>query len=287
MEPIDIICQDGEILKGRFLPAHAGVTPPTKQPVLLCPATGVKQNFYFPFATWLADHGHDVLVFDYRGIGLSLHGPLRQNRATLAEWGQQDQVAAVQWLVDRTGNKEVMLVGHSAGGQMIGLLPNHACVSRVVAVAASTGWLQGMRPAYKLKAFLGLCCMVPLATFLRGYSPTSLLGLGEDLPAAVGHQWARWCAAGGYATNAVRNQPHNDFHSEIRIPITVLHASDDDIANSVTVDDLLRTFPGAQKRVHRVVPRDHGLKSIGHINWFRRSHMTLWPLVAQALSEPA
>lgn len=287
MEAIDIICQDGVLLKGHFLPAHAGIAPPTKQPVLLCPATGVKQSFYFPFATWLADHGHDVLVFDYRGVGLSLVGPLQHNRATLAEWGQQDQVAAVQWLANRTESKEVMLVGHSAGDQMIGLLPNHARVSRVVGVAASTGWLQGMRPAYRIKAFLGLCCMVPVATFLKGYSPTSLLGLGEDLPAAVGRQWARWCAAGGYATNAVRNQPHADFHSKIRIPITVLHASDDEIANALTVSDLLRTFPEAQKKVFRIVPEDHGLKSIGHINWFSRSHMTLWPLVAQALNEAA
>ena len=39
--------------------------------MLICPATGVPQRFYFRFAAWLAAQGHTVLVFDYRGIGQS------------------------------------------------------------------------------------------------------------------------------------------------------------------------------------------------------------------------
>lgn len=287
MEPIDITCQDGTRLKGHFLPAHAGQRAATHDPVLLCPATGVKQHFYLRFATWLAEQGHDVLVFDYRGIGLSLHGPLKDSRATLAEWGQQDQVAALDWLVRRTGREQVLLIGHSAGGQMMGLLPNHRRVSRVVGVATSTGWLSGMRTGFRLKAYFGLRMAVPIGALIKGYAPTAALGLGEDLPAQVGIQWGQWCAAGGYATNAVKDKPQQDFHGDIRIPITVFHATDDDIANPTTVADLMRTFPAARKQVRRIAPREHGLKSIGHIDWFRSSHQALWPLLAQALREPA
>lgn len=282
-EPVDITCQDGTRLKGHFLPAFAGERSATEKPVLLCPATGVKQHFYMRFAAWLALQGHDVLVFDYRGIGLSLHGRVRDCRATLAEWGQQDQVAALTWLVQRTGVDQVLLIGHSAGGQMIGLLPNHRHVSRLVGVAASTGWLRGMRPGFRLKAYFGLRMAVPLGARFKGYAPTAALGLGENLPTQVGVQWGQWCAAGGYATNAVKGRPQQDFHSEIRIPITVFHATDDDIANPTTVADLLRTFPAARKQVHRIAPREHGLKSIGHIDWFRPSHQALWPLLAKAL----
>lgn len=286
LEAVEITCQDGTPLAGHFLPAHGGRAPATAKPVLLCPATGVKQHFYLRFAGWLAEQGHDVLVFDYRGIGLSLRGPLQRCRATLAEWGQQDQVAALSWLVARTGHDKVLLVGHSAGGQMIGLLPNHHHVERIVGVAVSTGWFRGMRPSFRFKAHFGLRCLVPLGTWVKGYAPTAAIGLGENLPAAVGRQWGQWCAAGGYATNAVRGRPQQDFHREIRIPITVFHATDDDIATPATVADLLRTFPAAQSRVHRLTPRDHGLKRIGHIDWFRHSHQALWPLLARALREP-
>ncbi|WP_298011094.1 alpha/beta fold hydrolase [uncultured Aquabacterium sp.] len=282
-ERVEITCADGTVLAGHFVTAAPGVDTGRPLPVLVCPATGVRQQFYLRFAAWLAEHGHDVLVFDYRGVGLSLQGPLKTCRATLAEWGQQDQVAALDWLLARTGQPQVLLVGHSAGGQMIGLLPNHDRIARVVGVAASTGWFKGMRPGFRMQANLAFRAFIPLGIRLKGYAPCSRLGLGEDLPAAVATQWGQWCAAGGYATNAVKRQPDRDFHAAVRTPVTVFHATDDDIATPATVADLMRTWPQADKRVVRVSPREHGLKAIGHINWFRSSHQALWPLIGQAL----
>lgn len=280
-ESVTFTCADGTPLHGHFVRAQGDATP--GQPVLLCPATGVKQHYYLRFVNWLAHQGHDVLVFDYRGIGLSLKGRLKDCKATLAEWGQQDQVAALEWLLARTGQPQALLLGHSAGGQMIGLLPNHHKVARLVGVSASTGWLRGMRPAFRLQARFALRGVIPLGVRFKGFAPTAAIGLGENLPAGVGLQWGQWCSAGGYATNAVRHQPDRDFHAQVRTPITVLHAEDDDIATPATVADLLRTFPVAPKQAIRVKPAQHGLKSIGHIDWFRNTHQALWPLIAQAL----
>jgi predicted alpha/beta hydrolase len=285
-ERIEITCADGLRLQGHFLPAFDGTQAACHPPVLLCPATGMRQQFYLRFASWLAAQGHEVMVFDYRGVGLSRQGPLQHSRATLAEWGQLDQVAALDWLVHRTGQDQVLLLGHSAGGQMMGLLPNHGHLARVVGVATSSGWFRKMPLGFRLQARFGLRCFVPVGIHLKGYAPTSKIGLGEDLPAAVGRQWGQWCAAGGYATNAVKGQPQSDFHAQIEIPITVFHATDDNIANPGTVADLLRTFPKARKQVHHLSPKDHGLKAIGHIDWFRSSHQALWPLLANALYEP-
>ena len=59
----------GQSLSGTFFPAN---NASNDKPVLICPATGIIQKFYFPFARWLASQGYSVLVFDYRGIGKSL-----------------------------------------------------------------------------------------------------------------------------------------------------------------------------------------------------------------------
>lgn len=285
-EAVTLRCSDGVTLQGHVFATPPAATPATSSPqlpVLICPATGVPQRFYFRFASWLAAQGHTVLVFDYRGIGQSLQGRLQGHRATLAEWGQQDQVAAVNWLLAHTGQPQIALIGHSAGGQMMGLLPNHDRIARVVGVATSTGWFKVMRPAFKWQARFALRLAVPLASVFKGYGPTSWFGLGEDLPTQVARQWGQWCGAGGYATNAVKGQPQHDFHAQVRMPITVLHASDDDIANPATVADLLRTFPHAPKRSRMVQPRELGLKRLGHIDWFRPSHQAVWPLIAEAL----
>ncbi len=128
--------------------------------------------------------------------------------------------------------------------------------------------------------------MVPVGAFFKGHAPTSAVGLGEDLPAAVARQWGQWCAAGGYATNAVKGKPHQDFHNAVRMPIPVFHAIEDDIATPATVADLMRTFPHTDKWVHHIRPSQHGLKPIGHIDWFRSSRQALWPLLSQPLHAP-
>lgn len=279
-EPADIVCADGQRLRGLFVPARGAIRG---LPVLVSPATGVKQHFYLRFADWLAGQGHDVLVFDYRGIGLSLHGRLADCRARLADWGRLDQAAALAWLLQRSGSPEAAIVGHSAGGQMIGLLPNHHRVARLVGVAASTGWFRGMRPGFAFKARLGLRALLPLGIRVVGYAPSRVFGLGENLPAGVARDWGRWCARGGYATNAVHRAPEHDFHARVRCPVTVLHAEDDEIATPATVADLLRTLPAAPRQALRVRPAAWGLRGIGHLDWFRGSHRALWPLIAAAL----
>ncbi|MBF5006104.1 alpha/beta hydrolase family protein [Diaphorobacter caeni] len=280
-QAVEITCEDGQVLSGHFIAPSSQVD--AQLPVLIAPATGVKQHFYLRFARWLAERGHAVLLFDYRGVGLSLQGPLTQCKATLSEWGQQDQVAALNWLLQRTGAEQLILVGNSAGAQMLGLLPNHARIARVVGISSSSGWFGGMPLGFSIKARFGLSCIVPLGVRLLGYSPTSALGLGENLPAKVGLQWGEWCAAGGYATNAVKQRPEQDFHAQVSMPITILYASDDSIATHATVKDLLRTFPAAPGQSIQIRPQDHGLKDLGHLNWFRQSHQVMWPLMYRAI----
>ncbi|MFZ6848456.1 alpha/beta fold hydrolase [Undibacterium sp. RuRC25W] len=277
---IEINCADGVSLVAHFFRRSV---ESTELPVLICPATGVKQHFYFRFASWLSEQGHDVLVFDYRGIGLSLRGELKRSQASLEDWGCQDQVAALECLLARTASEQVVLLGHSAGGQMMGLMPNHAKIARVVGVSVSTGWFSRMRWAFSIKARFGLRLFVPIGIKLLGYGPTAVIGLGENLPSRVALQWGEWCAAGGYATNAIRGRSEMDFHRDVGMPIIAFYAEDDDIANAKTVDNLMSTFPSAEKQVHCVRPAQFGLKSLGHIDWFRRSHQAVWPLLVQAI----
>lgn len=73
-EKVHLYCRDGYCLTGSFYQHQSSV--PTL-PILICPATGIRQRFYQAFATWLFEQGYDVLCFDFRGIGESLHGKLK------------------------------------------------------------------------------------------------------------------------------------------------------------------------------------------------------------------
>lgn len=68
---------------------------------MICPATGITKNFYHSFATWLSEQGYDVLSFDFRGIGGSLHGSLKQSTASINDWGVLDIPCAIDTLLEK------------------------------------------------------------------------------------------------------------------------------------------------------------------------------------------
>jgi predicted alpha/beta hydrolase len=58
--------------------------------LVLAGAMGVRQDFYEPFARYLAANGITVATFDYRGMGYSRPASLRGFEADVSMWAEQD-----------------------------------------------------------------------------------------------------------------------------------------------------------------------------------------------------
>ncbi|ATO20333.1 alpha/beta hydrolase [Acinetobacter sp. LoGeW2-3] len=283
-ETLTIRCKDGYPLIARFYAANEAARKAL--PVLICPATGITAQFYHSFNVWLQAQGYDVLCFDFRGIGQSLNGSLKKSKASIVQWGQLDIPAAIDALLDKTKAEKVILVGHSAGGQLLGIVPNYDKVAKVVAVSGSTGHVKGLKGRTKLLAPVMFDVIFPLSRFTLGYGPTSKIGMGENLPKDVAKQWAQFCSKPGYVINAIgKTVPKTeDHHERITCPITVLWSSDDEIATEANVKDLIRLYPNAKANHKELKPSAFGHKAIGHMLMFKRSHQNLWPVIEQQLS---
>jgi predicted alpha/beta hydrolase len=283
VETVEFTAPDGTLLSGRFFAAAGS---PRSNPVLICAATDVPQRFYTAFARWLAPQGIGVLTFDYRGIGTSLReSHVRHCPARKQDWGQLDMPAALECLKQRTGAESIDLIGHSAGAQLVGLMPNHGSIRRVLMVAASSGYVWGLRFPYSIAAYAYLRFYLPATAWGLGYSPGRAIGMGEDLPAGVALQWSRWCLRPGYVANEFGRGVSRHFYDEFRAPILSLYASDDSIATSRNVNDLLRLFPSAPKQTACLDPRQFGCPSFGHVDFFRANRSAAWPLALDWLRE--
>lgn len=280
-EPMNIVCQDGYSLSARY---YANSSDKSSQsPILICPATGISKNFYHHFAIWLSEQGFDVMSFDFRGIADSLHGDLKDSDASIQDWGQLDIPAAIDSVLAKTQQHKVTLLGHSAGGQLLGIASNYHKVERLIAVSGSTGHTGGLKGRTKLLAPLMFKLIFPISSRIKGYGATQFIGMGENLPKAVARQWAEFCSRPGYVTNAIGKTIFEDYHQQIRCPITVYWSSDDEIATQANVKQLLSLYPHAETQMHELVPQQHGFKSIGHMAMFKRSHQVLWPVLIQEL----
>jgi predicted alpha/beta hydrolase len=275
-----ISCKDGYQLAAQFYPAQENSKP---FPILICPATGITKNFYHAFAEWLNQQGYHVLSFDFRGIGESLHGKLKDSTASIGEWGVYDIPAAVEALLNRTQAEQVIIVGHSAGGQLLGINSNYHKVAKVLAIAGSTGHVKGLKGKTKILAPVMFKVIFPVSSFFKGYGATQFIGMGENLPKHVARQWAEFCSKPGYVKNAIGKTIFEDYHQDIQCPITSFWASDDEIATHANVKDLLSLYPNAKTKLIELNPQQLGHKYIGHMLMFKKSHQNIWPILENEL----
>ncbi len=259
--------------------------------VMLAPATGIKRQFYNSFATYLCAQGFGVITFDNEGIGDSLTCPLPKCDASLISWGRHDLTAVLDALQDTFANANYHLVGHSAGGQLIGLMPNYQDLSSVVNVACSSGRIKNMQLPFKAQAMFFMDAAIPLGNLVLGYTPSDKFGMGEPLPSGVAAQWRDWCNGAGYVKTAFNHTIYTHFYDAIATPSLWLNFSDDDIANAKNVEDMLRVFTKLPVTKQMLVPGDFGLKHIGHMAYFRqKTHAKapkLWQMATDWISKHA
>lgn len=280
-ESLWIECKDNYKLAAQFYPANNHSKP---YPVLICPATGITKVFYHAFAEWLNQQGYAVLSFDFRGIGESLHGAIKDSTASIADWGMLDIPAAIDTLLARTQAEKVIIIGHSAGGQLLGITPNYQKVAKVLAIAGSTGHVKDLKGKTKLLAPVMFNVVFPLSSLVKGYGATQFIGMGENLPKQVAKQWAEFCSKPGYVTNTIGKTIFEDYHANIQCPITALAATDDEIATRANVKDLLRLYPNAPTKFIELNPQQLGYKQIGHMLMFKKSHHKLWSIIERELA---
>ena len=175
---------------------------PRRGAVLIGAAMGVRQDYYRPFAEWLARQGYAVMTFDYRGVGDSRPaGSLRGFDADLHDWAD-DYDAAIDALATAAPQAPLFLIGHSLGAQLPGMLRNRDRIAGLLSVAAGSGYWRDNAPQLKRTVLYFWYALVPVATRLFGYFPGKRLRKVGDLPRGVMLQWRRWCLDPRYHVGA-------------------------------------------------------------------------------------
>lgn len=247
-------------------------------------ATAVLRRFYGRIASYLARQGFLVVTFDYRGIGDSLHGPLRDSEATMMDWAKLDTPAARRHAWSLAPELPRFVLAHSFGGQALAIEPPSEPLSGAVMVGCQEGDLR-LWPWMRIPWFLaGVGVIIPLCGHLVGYVPR-WAGFGEGMPAGVALEWARWCRSREYVFGIHPELAQRG--AEVRNPILALTFEDDHYAPPRAAGALLSRFPNAEVDHRHRHPRELGFPAISHFGYFRSSHARLWETPAEWLRERA
>jgi predicted alpha/beta hydrolase len=256
--------------------------------VLVVPAIATRARHYNGFARWLVGQGFVAVTFDFSGYGDSLRGPLKDSPVDILDWAR-DARTVLDWVAEKDATLPVTWVGHSLGGQLLGLAGDRGVTQSIfVATGVGSGWKSPWQTA--VPGMVMFFLVGPIAQKLCGYYPGRRLKFFGNLPSGVMSQWRTWVA---YPRYILGERPWlAPRYASITSPITAVSFTDDVVMSKAALRMLLSFYSGARKMHFRFSPKSLGVGSIGHMGPFRAASASIWgtvflPFLAKRRGPPA
>ncbi len=277
---ITIETDDGYHLAGtEFLPENTNGIG-----LIINGATGVVRKYYQAYAEFLCEQGFTVLTYEFRGIGESKKARSDSPVPTMLHWGQRDMDAILTNFMVRHPLLKVKGIGHSIGGQLLGILPDNNRYSDFLSIASQhiywKNWPLKDRPL-TVAFFFGV---LPLFYTLTGGLPKWVLG-AEYLPRHVARDWSRFGRKKAYIADQEGRPLREGFHGYNGKMRFYAMADDRRFAPPPAVHKLEALFKNAKSDVKILQPGDYQMKGIDHFGFFKKSmNKQAWSETAEWLS---
>jgi len=246
-----------------------------KKVVIIGVATGVQQGYYSKFSQFLAEQGVTALTFDYGGINLSKKTSLRVFDTSLTNWATNDLASVLQFVKQQYPGLEIHYIGHSIGGQVLGLVPSNHHFKNVVLVASQSGHTRFWSGFGKVKMLFNWYVLFPAFCALFGYLPSKKITGMEDLPKSMALEFARWGRKKDYLFHY--KKADELFFDQITGNLTVYSFPNDEFAPKGAVDWLAKKYTQANVSRKHLSPSDYGVDEIGHFDCFKsKFRTTIW-----------
>lgn len=254
---------------------------PNEKVIIIAPGVGLTHEYYDAFACFLQQQGFRVISFDYRGSGRSAPEKLKGYQAHIHQWAMQDINAVILYAKQNHPKQELIYIGHSIGGEIIGLAPASQYLNRIVLVSSALTCAKLWPWQYKIKIG-GMKMLARLSSSIVGYFPGKQFNLFGNLPRGIIHEWANWC---DNSNGLFDNFPDNNYR-KLNAPMLAYTFADDWQCPPRAVKELLNRFENSAVTWYHMKPKELGIKKIGHNDFFYSTMRTaLWESLLQWINK--
>lgn len=251
--------------------------------LIIASATGVRQEYYQKFAQFIADNGISVITFDYNGIGRSLKDLIKKLDNNAADWGRNDIENMIQYVMTNYPNSKKIMLGHSIGGQLIGLAESSQKLDKIVLVAAQSGYWRFWKGIGRIKMWFNWYILFPVILNTFGYLHSKKISGMENLPKNVANQWRNWGKNRDYILSD--KSINETYYDKVKVDVTAFSIEDDDFAPLESVQWMTSQYQNAKKKSIHLNPIDFQVTKIGHFGVFKeRFRNTIWTQILDEIN---
>lgn len=241
--------------------------------ILISPAMAVVQGYYKSFSEFLCIKGYNVITFDHIGTGNSQFN-IKDKTISYEDWGKLDIELLTSW-IKTSLNTEIIYIGHSSGGQLLGVTPSAKKFIKIFIISSGIGYWKFWNFPKKYYYFLAWYLFFPVILKIYGYLPKFVMK--EDIPMGIIKQWLFWTRKKRFMLDDSTIQTYFD---EIKSDVVYLAFTDDSLAPYKSAKALSSFYSSAKIDFKYIHPEDYNLKFIGHFGFFKsRNGEMLWKLL--------
>lgn len=268
MKTVELVSKSGKLSATLFAEGHPKIV------LIIASATGVKQGYYQKFAQFIAAHEIAVITFDYFGIGGSLSQPIKSLQNNAADWGRNDLESIIQYAFTQFPDSKIAVLGHSIGGQIIGLAPSSNKLNKIILVAAQSGYWKYWKGIGKVKMWFNWYVLFPVVIQLFGYLNAKKLSGMENLPKKVANQWRNWGKDRDYIMG---DSSIEKYYENIEVNLTAYAIEDDEFAPMEAAIWMSDQYKNANRKFIELKPSNFTVQKIGHFGPFKEKFReTIW-----------
>ena len=252
--------------------------------LIIASATGVRQEYYQKFAEYIANNYITVLTFDYTGIGHSLRKTIKEYKNKASDWGANDIESIIQYVMTKYPQSKKVILGHSIGGQLIGLAKSSPKMDKVILVASQSGYWKYWKGVGRVKMWFNWYLLFPFLLNIFGYLKSKKISGMENLPKNVANQWRNWGKNKDYILSD--KSINETYYHKLNKRLTSFSIDDDDFAPREAVDWMTKQYQNAEIRSIHLRPADFDVRKIGHFGVFKNKFKkTIWTQLLKEIKQ--
>lgn len=193
----------------------------------------VSKDKYNDFAMYISQKNINVLTYNYTDVGASINS-LKKSKTGIKDWANSDFKKIITHITSINKKAKIFVLGHSLGGQIIGLSDDYHKIQGIVLIATQSGYWKHWSFPLNILNYLTWNFYIPIILKKYNFLPKGKDKNLTDMPKKAALEWMSWCQSKNYLFDYIPKSER--YYHKITCPLLSISFNNDIYATKEAVN---------------------------------------------------